>query len=141
MKKVILLALICMSVIACDKKDAAVLQNEVQSASIPYRKAATMSIAGADLKVDVREIVDTRCPKDVLCITLGDVKINFNISDGANQTDLDFTVKGDKKADFQVFKLGDKEFILRVSEVSPYPISNLAPKLEDYKVDLSIERK
>ena len=141
MKKTILLALICAGIFACSKKENASPQPEIQSASVPYRKATTVSTAGENLTLELRGVVDSRCPKDVVCIQMGDARLTFNISDGGDQKEVKATFKGDKRTDFQEFTLSGVNYVLRVNDVSPYPVTTQAPKLEDYKVDLTIEKK
>ena len=120
MKKTILFALIWIAAVACENKDDAAPQ--------------------VDFKVDLREVNDSRCPKDVVCTWKGSAKIKLTVSDGGNQAEVNVEYKGDKKADFQEFELMGQKYVLRVSEVLPYPVSNQKPNIEDYKVSLMIEK-
>jgi hypothetical protein len=141
MKKTILFALICASVMACTKNEVAAPQDQLETTSVPYRQLTTVPTTGNDLKVDLREVADSRCPKNVVCIQMGDAKVKFNVSDGQNATDVSVTFKGDKRSDFQTFTLSGQNYVLSVSEVLPYPETSQSPKLEDYKVSVSIEKK
>lgn len=140
MKKTILFALIWVAAVACSKKDEAAPQVELKATSVPYRQATTVTTADADLKVDLQEVNDSRCPINADCIQLGEAKMTFKISDGANQANVQVTLKGDKAAQ-EAFSLGGKNFVILVSELLPYPQIGQSPKLEDYKVSVSIEAK
>ena len=139
-KKTILFALIWVAAVACDKKEDAAPQADLKVTSVPYRQLTTIETSGADLNVDLREVNDSRCPKDVVCVWMGSAKIKLTVSDGASQAEVNVEFKGDKKADFQEFGLNGQKYVLRVSEVLPYPISNQTPNIEDYKVSVTIEK-
>jgi hypothetical protein len=141
MKKTILFALIWVAAMACDQKEDAAPQAEVKSTSVPYRKLTTIPTSGSDLKVDLHEVNDSRCPKDVVCITMGSAKIKFIVSDASNQAEVNVDFKGDQKTDFQTFTLSGQTYVLSVSELLPYPISTQTPNIEDYKVSVTIEKK
>jgi hypothetical protein len=141
MKKTILFALVWLAAVACDQKNEAVPQAELKTTSVPYRQETTVPASGENLKVDLVEITDSRCPKNVVCVQMGSAQIKFNVSDGKNQADVDVTFKGDKTAGSQVFSLGGQTYLLKVSEVLPYPDTTESPKLEDYKVSVTIEKK
>ncbi|TLV03308.1 hypothetical protein [Dyadobacter luticola] len=142
MKKTILFAMLCLAAVACDKKEnTATPQIESKATVVPYRQATTVSAAGESLKVDLREVSDSRCPIDAICITAGNAQVKFNVSDDKNQAEVNVTYKGDKNGDFQTFTLSGVNYVLRVSEVLPFPETTKQPKLEDYKVNVTIERK
>ncbi|MCE7065950.1 hypothetical protein [Dyadobacter sp. CY326] len=140
MKKTILFALIWVAAIACEQKEDATPQADLKVTSVPYRQLTTIETSGADLKVDLREVNDSRCPKDVVCIQMGSAKIKLTVSDGVNQAEVNVEYKGDKKADSQEFILSGQKYALSVSEVLPYPISTQTPNIEDYKVSVTIEK-
>lgn len=141
MKKTILFALIWVAAVACDQKQDATPQAELKATSVPYRQMTTVVATGSDLKVDLQEITDSRCPKNVVCIQMGSAAMKFNVSDASNKADVNVTYKGDRKTDHQTFTLSGQTYLLRVSEVLPYPQTTQSPKLEDYKVDVTIEKK
>jgi hypothetical protein len=140
MKKTILLALICIAAISCEKKDDASPQPDLNAISLSYQKATTVRTSGTDLKVELKEVNDSRCPINANCVSMGSAKLVFSISDASNQVNVDFEFKGDSKNE-QVFKLGGTAYVLRVTEVLPYPELPKSPKLEDYKIAVSIEKK
>lgn len=140
MKRTILLALICFAAISCDKKDDAAPQADLNPTSLTYQKAATVRTSGSDLKVELKEVTDSRCPVNANCVSMGSAKLVLAISDASNQVSVNFEFKGDSKNQ-QDFKLGGTEYVLTVSEVLPYPELPKSPKLEDYKIGVSIEKK
>jgi hypothetical protein len=140
MKKTILLALICIAAISCEKKDDASPQPDLNAISLSYQKATTVRTSGTDLKVELKEVNDSRCPINANCVSMGSAKLVFSISDASNQVNVDFEFKGDSKNE-QVFKLGGTAYVLRVTEVLPYPELPKSTKLEDYKIAVSIEKK
>ncbi|MCF2488918.1 hypothetical protein [Dyadobacter sp. CY347] len=68
-------------------------------------------------------------------------KIKLNVSDAVNSTEVNVDFKGDAKTDSQAFALSGKNYILTVSELQPYPVSTQTPNIEDYKVNVTIEKK
>ncbi|MCF0069079.1 hypothetical protein LZD49_01265 [Dyadobacter sp. CY261] len=141
MKKTILLAFLCIAAIACDKKEDSTPQPELNSISVPYRQATKVSASGTDLKVELKEVNDSRCPANATCISMGSAKLVLAVSDTSNQVDVNLEFKGDSKDNAQEFKLGGVTYLLSVSEVLPYPELPKSPKLEDYKIGVSIEKK
>ena len=140
MKRTILLALICFAAISCDKKDDAAPQADLNPTSLTYQKAATVRTSGNDLKVELKEVTDSRCPMNANCVSIGSAKLVLAISDASNQVSVNFEFMGDSKNQ-QDFKLGGTEYVLTISEVLPYPELPKSPKLEDYKIGVSIEKK
>jgi len=140
MKKTILLALICIAAISCDKKEDAAPQADLNPISLSSEKAATVRASGSDLKVELKEVNDSRCPINANCVSMGSAKLVFSISDASNQVNVNFEFKGGSKNE-QVFKLGGTEYVLTVTEVLPYPELPKSPKLEEYKIAVSIEKK
>ncbi|OJV12880.1 MAG: hypothetical protein BGO21_03865 [Dyadobacter sp. 50-39] len=140
MKKTILLAFICIATFSCDKKENAAPQPDLTPISLTYQKAATVRTSGSDLKVELKEVNDSRCPINADCISAGSAKLVFAVSDASNQVNVNFEFKGGSKND-QVFKLGGTDYVITVSEVLPYPQISVTPKLEDYKIAVSIEKK
>ncbi|SDD73551.1 hypothetical protein SAMN04487996_10272 [Dyadobacter soli] len=138
MKKTILLALICIAAISCDKKESAV--PDPNPISLSYQKATTVRTSGSDLKVELKEVTDSRCPMNANCVSMGSAKLVFAVSDASNQVNVNFEFQGNAKNE-QLFKLGGVEYVITVSEVLPYPELSKTPKLEDYKIAVSIVKK
>ena len=143
MKKIILLSLIWLTVTACDEKKQNVnpQTESLKTSIVPYRQLTTVSASGEDLKVDLQEIADSRCPSNAVCITMGSAQMKFIVSDATSQTDVKVNFSGDGKTSNQTFTLNGQTYELKVSEVLPYPVTTQSPKLEDYKVSLRIEKQ
>ncbi|KAA6441238.1 hypothetical protein FEM33_02710 [Dyadobacter flavalbus] len=143
MKKVILFSLIWVAVMACDEKKQNVnpQTESVKTSIVPYRQLTTVPASDAELKVDLQEIADSRCPANAACITMGSVQMKFLVSDAQSQTDVKVSFSGDRKGGSQTFTLNGQAYELKVSKVLPYPVTTQSPKLDDYQVSLSIEKK
>lgn len=143
MKKVILTALIFTSCLAaCDKKDA---EPEIQFPSLDsklaYRQDVMVPASGTDLKVNLKEIVDSRCPMNANCISMGAAALTLAISDGTNNATLTTSFSGEgKNSPVQTFSLGSQKYALKVNEVLPYPEAPKLPPFEDYKIGVSITK-
>jgi hypothetical protein len=141
MKRTILFALILVAAMACDKKEDANPQPELNSISVPYRQMTSIPTSGSDLKVELKEVNDSRCPINADCISAGSAKLTLTVSDASNQVDVSMDFKGEPKSNTQAFTLSGVNYVLSVSEVLPYPEIFKTPRLEDYKIGVSIERK
>lgn len=143
MKKTILLALIwtcCLA--ACNNKNDAAPEIQFNSgdSKVAYRKDTVIPASGSDLTINLKELVDSRCPANANCITMGSVAITFAVSDGTANALVNVTFKGDdKNSGVQTFSLGSKNYALKVTEVLPYPGTSKDPaSLEDYNVGVSV---
>ncbi|GGB86049.1 hypothetical protein [Dyadobacter sediminis] len=143
MKKVILFSLIWVAAMACHEKQQNVnpQTESVKTSIVPYRQLTTVPASGEELKVDLQEIADSRCPANVVCITMGSAQMKFIVSNAKSQTDVKVNFTGNSKESSQTFTLDGQTYELKVSEVLPYPVTRQSPKLDDYKVSLSIVKK
>lgn len=141
MKNIVLLALVWVSAVACEQKQEAAPQADLKVTSVPYRQLTPVPASGIELKVDLREIADSRCPKNVVCIQMGSAQLKLTVSDGKNNTDVEVTFNAMDKSDSKVFTLSGQRYVVTVSEVLPYPDTTQSPALEDYKVSVTIEKK
>jgi len=142
MKKTFLLAFIWLAVVACDRKEEAAPQIKFETAIVSAERQSALKSAGEDFKIQLIELTDSRCPVNADCISAGSADIKFNVSDGTNQVNVSVLYSGaDKTSGSQEFELGGKTYVLKVSEVLPYPEIFKTPKLEDYKVSVSVEKK
>lgn len=142
MKKTILLGMIWLAAVACDKKEDAMPQVQSTSSIISSQKETAVRTSGENLKVKLVSVSDSRCPADVVCIVAGNADLTFNISDGTNQTEVRAIYSSfDESISLQEFKLGGQTYSLKVSQVLPYPDTSKTPALEDYEVSVSIEKR
>ena len=141
MKKSIIIALLWISCAACDqnKDEAPVAQKQITN--FAYRQQKQVAISGQALNVNLLEVNESRCPKDVVCIQAGSVKLVLNISDGTDEAKVSLSFKDNvKDTGTSTFILGKQRYSVTVHEVLPYPVSTTQTNLEDYKVGLSIEK-
>lgn len=141
MKNLIIVTLLCISCWACDTKKDEVLEIQDQTVSASYRKMTSVTIPGQALIVNVLELNESRCPLNVNCIQAGGVDLELSISDGTNKVNIPVSFKSDSKASgHQTFMLGNQNYSLVVHEILPYPATTQKPDLDEYKVNLSIEK-
>ncbi|MCF2443708.1 hypothetical protein L0657_07055 [Dyadobacter sp. CY345] len=141
MKNLIIVTLLCVSSFACDSKKDEVVEIQDQTISASYRKTTSVNIPGQALIVNVLELNESRCPINVNCIQAGGVDLQLSISDGTNKANIPVSFKSESKASgHQTFMLGNQNYSLVVHDVLPYPVTTQTPDLEEYKVNLSIEK-
>jgi hypothetical protein len=141
MKKTILVALIWTACLAaCNKDDPDPdIQFEGNASKVAYRQNTVVPASGSDLTVSLKEVVDSRCPSNANCITMGAAALTFAISNGTDNADVKASFSANSKdSAIQTFSLGNRNYALKVTEVLPYPETSQTPKLEDYKVGVSI---
>jgi hypothetical protein len=142
MKKIIVFVLAISAFVACSKKEAAQPEAMAKLEGLAYRQETSVKISGHDLRVDLNEVLDSRCPMNANCVWAGKVELKFVISDGTYKEDVEIVFgDGEKNSGQATFSLGGQLYELKVSEVLPYPETEKYPNLEDYKVKLTIEKK
>ena len=143
MKKIILTAFFFASfLVACDKKTA---EPEIQfsslDAKLAYRQDVVVTTSGTELKVNLKEIADSRCPMNANCIGMGAAALTLAISDGTNNAVVNTSFSGDgKNGPVQTFALGSQKYALQVNEVLPYPVTPKLPPFEDYTIGVSVAK-
>ncbi len=142
MKKITILALLCTALLACDARKEALPEQQGPPTSAAYRQETLVKASDTELHLTVREVRDSRCPMDVVCITMGKVEVDFAISDGTQETSVTASLQGDDgKSGRAGFRLGNQDYLLTIREVLPYPKSTEKPDLADYKVSVYIGKK
>lgn len=141
MKKIIVFVLAIGTLVACSKKEAGPKMMPLEN--LAYRQETSFSISGHDLRIDLNEVADSRCPINADCIWAGKVDLKFVVSDGTYKEDVEIVFgDGQKNSGTASFSLNGQLYELKVSEVLPYPeTTEKHPDLEDYKVKLTIEKK
>jgi len=84
------------------------------------------------LKISIREINDSRCPADVVCIWQGETVVKIEIESPQNST------VSLKLYEDPIDTIGNYSFELK--DVSPYPVSTETTLFRDYDVTLRIEK-
>ena len=142
MKNIIITIFTLSLIFGCDQKenDAA---PEVQKVTteVAYAKLASVKTSAGDLKVELLSVNDSRCPSNVVCVWAGVADVKFSISDSNDKTDVAVTFAGADKDASQAFKLGSQNYLISVTQVLPYPETSKSPELEDYKINVSIEKQ
>ena len=142
MKKIIVFVLAVSTFMACTKKEEAQPEAMAKLENLAYRQETSVTISGHDLRVDLNEVNDGRCPANVTCIWGGKVDLKFVVSDGTYKEDVEIVFgDGQKNSGTASFTLNGQLYELKVSEVLPYRETEKHPALEDYKVKLTIEKK
>lgn len=140
MKKIVILALLWVSVSACTRDKEAVPEATGPVTTAAYRQQTLVKAPDTDLNLKVVEVRDSRCPMDGICIWAGKAEVDFTITDGTNQTSVSATLEpGNQKPASVKFSLSNKNYLLHLREVLPYPKSSEKPDVNDYKVNVSIQ--
>ncbi len=85
-----------------------------------------------NLKVEIINIEDSRCPSDVVCVWQGEARVEIVLEETQTFSTVLSTY------DNQVDTLGN--YSLELIDVKPYPVSDKVIKTEDYDVTLKIKR-
>ena len=124
----ILIVLIAISLVSCD--------NETVSDSFSLGLENDFKINGEYHSTDnslnflVREINDSRCPSDVVCVWQGKADVKIEVKSPVRGSIMLNTY------DNLIDTVGNYSFELK--DVSPYPVSTMVIKLEEYNVTLKI---
>ena len=138
MKKFLLIGLIVFTLACSDKKDA-VPHTASESALVTTKQKAAVRTSGSELKVQLVDVTDSRCPVNAMCVTAGSARLKFNISDNTKAADVSVNFQGGNlKKDSREFILGNTTYVLTVKEVLPYPVATVKTPLEDFEVSVSI---
>lgn len=82
------------------------------------------------LKFRIKEINDSRCPKDVVCVWAGMVEVKLDVETPEKKV-LSLNSYNNLADTIGVYEI-------RLVEVQPYPVSTKVIKPEDYEVSLKI---
>ncbi|WP_025761756.1 hypothetical protein [Dyadobacter tibetensis] len=143
MKKIILIASMCITLFACDKQEKeAIPETMIEKQAVVALRKTVVSTHNTALKVELLSVNDSRCPMNANCIIAGSAMLKFAISDGTASTEVSLEFSGVESAKNVVgFKLNGKSYKLLVTQVLPYPETSKTPTLEEYKVSVSISEQ
>ena len=97
----------------------------------------SVSVSGADASLSFDELVeDSRCPTGVTCIWAGDAVVRIGITAGGASSK--HTLHTNSQFAREAEQSGVRVVLV---SVTPYPTADAAPRRDDYRVTLSIERK
>ncbi|PWJ58817.1 hypothetical protein CLV98_103184 [Dyadobacter jejuensis] len=143
MKRFIIAGFLFLSLAACEKNEneAVPLPDlEVEKVSASHR--TSVRTTGNTLQVELVAINDSRCPVNVNCVWAGSAALRFKVYDAQSETEVALDFSGaDKTKNSVSFNLNGQGYLLRVSEVMPYPETSATPELSDYTVSVTIEKK
>ena len=96
----------------------------------------TVDVPGEQLKVTFTAAGDSRCPKDVQCITAGEAKVTLGVEKDGVSENIELIAKGlcyeeDGTCGSEATALG---YRFRLYSLNPYPEQNVMPNPEYYVV-------
>lgn len=138
MKRLMVIMLVA-AAMACSKDEVtapkASLGSTIETA---YSKAVVLQ---EGVEVKVTKIEDSRCPKSVVCVWEGMVKVFFSVSEGntTKEAIVEILVDKSKPAKTNV-ELNGTTYVIEVSDVAPYPQTPDPISLENYKISFTIKK-
>jgi hypothetical protein len=91
------------------------------------------TLPGGDWVRFNRLVSDSRCPIDALCITAGDAVISVSFKVGHLTTELHTTPPKSQ--------ISTSAYLLKLTELQPYPRASLSPKPEDYVATFVVQNQ
>lgn len=118
-----LLAILCIQITAC-------------STSEPPNDLLIYNNDG--VTIELLNVEDSRCPKDVTCVWAGDASVSMRLS--INDSTEDFVLHTNPNKDAgQSIETVLLNHTIRLIDVSPYPVSSTGEiSLEDYEIELEV---
>jgi len=86
-----------------------------------------------DLSFSIDRVLDSRCPRGVLCFWAGNVELRFKINQKSSQID---TLICETACNNNPFKLAG--YTWKIMGVTPYPENNKNIELNDYRIIMQI---
>lgn len=138
MKRLMVIMMVAVAT-ACSKDEVtepkASLGSTIETA---YSKAVVLQ---EGVEVKVTKIEDSRCPKSVVCVWAGMVKVFFSVSEGNTTKEAVVEILGDQsKPPKTTVELNGTTYVIEVSDVSPYPQTPDPISLQDYKISFTIKK-
>ena len=96
----------------------------------------TVEVSGEQMKLTLSTVSDSRCPKDVQCVTAGEAKVTLVVDKGGASENMELTAKGlcyeeDGTCGSEATAMG---YRFKLLSLTPYPEQNVMPNPEDYVV-------
>ena len=101
-----------------------------------FAAGETREIAQENMRVEFRDLSDSRCPAAAICITAGFVTVDLGMRLGAGATQV-LTVTLDAGARDRETVYAGYRFTL--DNLDPYPISGPAPK-NQYRAEITVRK-
>ncbi|WP_181840065.1 hypothetical protein [Emticicia sp. BO119] len=103
-----------------------------------YSKAVVLQ---EGVEVKVTKIEDSRCPKSVVCVWEGMVKVYISVSEKGATKEAVIEIKGgEQKPSSTTVELNGNTYLIEVTDVSPYPQTPDPISLQDYKISFTIKK-
>lgn len=137
LKKTLVFSLALFVCLSCEKEKSTEVGFQLNT-PFSLQFAATNQSTEDNITVNFFEVLsDSRCPTDVRCFWEGEssVKINFRVDE--TNTPLTLSTHERMGQGPQADTLGN--YIVRLLEVSPYPMSTVQIPNEDYEIRLQID--
>lgn len=135
MKKLLIVMMVAMAT-ACSNETAEPHANLGEKIEASYAKAVVLQ---EGVSVKVTKIEDSRCPKNVVCVWAGMVKVYFSITENNVTKEASVELYTDKEPKTTV-ELNGTTYSIEVTEVSPYPATPDPISLEDYRISFTIKK-
>lgn len=138
MKKLMVVMLVAIAT-ACAKDEVTEQRASFGSTiETAYSKAVVLQ---EGVEVKVTKIEDSRCPKSVVCVWEGMVKVYINVSEKGATKEAIIEIKGgEQKPASSSVELNGTTYIIEVTDVSPYPQTPDPISLQDYKISFTIKK-
>lgn len=107
------------------------------------RSAALPAQSAPELTVTIDDVVDTRCPQNITCLSPGDVRAVVGVKNQAGERQTATLCLGcdpsTKLSDSAVVQTNNRRYVLLLSDVTPVPTALNQPK-KDKQVQLTVKR-
>ncbi len=94
-------------------------------------------INGTNIKLNLDNITEGRCPTNVACIWQGQATAQITLLQ--NTTNLELNIKGLCEIDCGESKT-EGNYIYTIKDIQPYPSENIIVTMEDYEVTLIVSK-
>lgn len=91
-----------------------------------------------EILIELISVEDSRCPLDVVCAWEGDAIVSMTIS--SQDSVSEFTLNSNPNVKNGQIEIELFDYVLKLIDVSPYPVSSSRIELEDYVISLDVQR-
>lgn len=141
----IILCLLMLPVIGCQhiKPEPSPSENlrEVQDSHISIEEEETVVQPALGLFLSLNEVLDSRCPQDVQCITAGEARATFVITNQKTSSikkEFILCLGCPEIPDSAGIKLGDQEYGIKLNDIKPYPYSDSPETNKDKTAEITL---
>jgi len=91
-----------------------------------------------DLKIELLSVEDSRCPIDVSCVWAGDALIHMSVR--SNDDTAEFKLNSNPTVDGAITEVELFGYLITLIDISPEPKSTNEIELEDYVINLDVQK-